>query len=218
MRTPGPAWATRALAALRRAAALRPQEAAFLRALGRAEAQFGELEPAAGHLRQAAALEPNSAAGQYELGRVLAGSGDSQADAETALRRAIALGSLPEARFELALLLEATGRWKEAAPELESVLRRQPHHYEARNALARVYARLGRREEARAQWSIFRRHVTASRLLSNLRHRLELAPNDAGLHCRLARVLAETGDADGARHEAEAARRLQSGRPAGERE
>jgi tetratricopeptide (TPR) repeat protein len=209
---------TRALSALRRAVALRPHQAVFLRALGRAEAQFGELELAAAHLRQATALDPTSAVGQYELGRVLAGRDDTQREAEAALQRAIALANLPDARFELGLLLESTGRPADAAPELESVLRREPHHYAARNALARVYLRLGRREEARAQWAIFRRQVTASRLLSNLRHRLELSPNDATLHRRLARALAETGDADGARQEERAARRLQSAGPAAERE
>jgi tetratricopeptide (TPR) repeat protein len=209
---------THALTALRRAVALRPREGIYLRTLGRTEAQFGELEAAMGHLRRAVALDPASVMGHYELGRLLAGRGGAEQAAETELRRAIAIADLSSAHYELALLLESTGRRAEAARELERVLRREPRYSEARNALARVDARLGRRKEARAQWALFRRDMTADRLRSNLSHRLALAPNDADLHLRFARVLVETGDVEGARHEYQMVLQLQPTHPTARRE
>src|SRR3989442_42443 len=88
----------------------------------------------------------------------------------------------------------------------------------AGNSGAGVSSTLARGKAAGAAWAIFGPEMTADRLRSNLSHRLALAPNDVDLHMRFARVLVETSDVEGARHEYRTILRLQPTHPTARRE
>ncbi len=83
---------------------------------------------------------PHNPVAWNDLGNLLVLS-DREAEAEEAYRRAISLGpDTLSARFNLALLLQQTGRVKEAESELDQLLGRDSHHAWAHYQLGMILA------------------------------------------------------------------------------
>jgi predicted Zn-dependent protease len=55
---------------------------------------------------------------------------------------------LPEARYEMAVLLQRQEQWERSIPQLEAAVRSKPDYFQAHYRLAQAYSRLGRRDEA----------------------------------------------------------------------
>jgi len=115
-----------ALARLREAAALAPDDAAILNALGSLLGEVGGHDAALSTLRRACELAPGFAAAWFNLGKCLGLLGTT-AGSEAPLRRALALApQMESARFLLAEALMALGRIDESAAEYRELLRREP--------------------------------------------------------------------------------------------
>jgi uncharacterized protein (TIGR02466 family) len=123
----------------------------------------------------------NLAAAEGDLGRV--------AEAETAARRAIALGiSAPETHLVLARALQGQRRLDEAERAFDQAIALRPAYFDAHRDLAQlVWMRTGRADEA----------------LERVERALRQAPRDAGLHRVKALVLEFAGDTAAARAAAE---------------
>jgi Flp pilus assembly protein TadD len=80
------------------------------------------------------------------------------------LREAIGYDeSLPQAHFQMGVLLEHEGKLDEAVRELVRAGELDPQYAEPHYALGRVYRRLGRQEEARQALAVFRQLHDARR-------------------------------------------------------
>ena len=59
--------------------------------------------------------------------------------------------SLPEARYEMAVLLQTQKEWQQSIPELEAAIRSKPDYSQAHYRLALAYSHAGRKEEANSE-------------------------------------------------------------------
>lgn len=103
-------------------------------ALGVASYNLKEIKPAIEAMRAATILNPKSVDAQIWYGRVLR-IDRSYKDAEKALLQAKSLSKdnpIAEINWQLALLYDKTGRYKEAADELEQFLKLQPDTRDAK--------------------------------------------------------------------------------------
>jgi Tfp pilus assembly protein PilF len=120
-----------AVALLRRAAALRPDDALIHNNLGSALGESGDLEGAVDAFQRASDAEPDLAASWFNLGKAcdaLLRSGES--DAAYARALAIDPSHLP-ARIMRANVLKTLGRLDEATAEFRDALERKPDNAEA---------------------------------------------------------------------------------------
>jgi tetratricopeptide (TPR) repeat protein len=108
----------------------------------------GDHEDALSCVDQALALDPRNALAHHDRGVVLDSMGDAAA-AEQAYRQAVALADDPDAYFNLAELLERTGRTAEAKATLEGAGRKLPAAWELKVTAARLHGQAG--EFARAR-------------------------------------------------------------------
>jgi protein O-GlcNAc transferase len=149
--------AAEAAAAFRRAIALRTDHATAWNHLGIALRAQDDRDGALACFRRAAELAPGLADAHFNLGVMLLAQGQPRpaADAlETALRlRPAGAG----AHFHLALCHLSLGALEAALAELRETLRIDPQHGEARCALARELAKIGRDDEARELYEAERR-------------------------------------------------------------
>lgn len=84
--------------------------------------------------------------------KALSAAGDDPAKIEAELRRSIQLNAhYWESHFELGVLLAKKSEWQAAATELSRSIELNPKNAPAHFQLARVYERLGRREQAQAE-------------------------------------------------------------------
>lgn len=75
--------------------------------------------------------------------------------ARTLLQAAIAADpKLPQAQYQMGVLLQAELHWPESIPFLEAAIRLKPDYAEAHYRLARAYYQSGRKEEARVQLAL----------------------------------------------------------------
>jgi Flp pilus assembly protein TadD len=115
-----------AIAPLRRAIALRPDDALMHTNLGSALAGCGEMREAIDAFRRSAALAPGSAEAWFNLGAALEQGGDS-ADARDALASAIARQPAHlHARFLLARVAQRMGDFRESEAQYLDILAREP--------------------------------------------------------------------------------------------
>lgn len=130
-----------------------PHNAHLHNNLGNTLTLLGDKPGAIAALRQAIALAPDLADAQSNLGYVLNEVGDYPA-AIAACRRALQLNpEAPGPRFNLALALLSDDQPAAAAEAFFDVLRRQPHNAEAMRSLGDCLVKLGRTEEAIAQYA-----------------------------------------------------------------
>lgn len=118
-------------------------------AAGRARFAAGEYAAAAEAFRVGAQTCQPALRGELLLARgqalLLAGEPDG---AERAMRDAVAAGGSVAARYALGRMMADGGRYKEAAAELEQVVRQEPGHFRAQDSLGFCYDAMG--EDARA--------------------------------------------------------------------
>lgn len=115
-----------AIATLRRATALRPDDALYLNTLGSTQIAAFDYDGAIDSLRRAVSLDPNLAVAWYNLGLVLMRSMRVEESA-VALRRAVELKPQEfTARVILGDMLRAEGRHDEAIAEYRRVLAQRP--------------------------------------------------------------------------------------------
>ena len=147
-------------------------------------------------------------------------------EAESALRRGLALGDDAVGFYDLGVVLEHRGRDEEAEREYRRAVELGPGLAAARNNLGGLLARTGRNAEAKTLLSESIRldptspdaYTNMSALLLNegafadaakyARLALEANPRHADAHVNLGVALAQTGDIDGARRELEAALKI----------
>nr|WP_237182534.1 tetratricopeptide repeat protein [Roseomonas marmotae] len=138
-----------AVAAIRRAVALRP-EAEYYRNLGMALRAAGRLEEALAAYGQAARLRPESPETQFNLGNLLAAM-DRPAEAAEAFRAALRLRPDHAAGWQnLGAALLATGQNAAATESLRTALRQQPGQPATLYNLGLALERLARWPEAAA--------------------------------------------------------------------
>lgn len=138
----------RAEAAFRRAIALNPSYATARQWLAFLLASHGRREDALAQMQRAQRLDPLSVSINGDLGRFLYYAGDHEAAVDR-LRRALELGSYPQAEWFLSLALAEAGRAREAWESVERMNASGDdlRTYRVRRAL--VAARTGRRDTAR---------------------------------------------------------------------
>jgi tetratricopeptide (TPR) repeat protein len=123
-------------------------QALYLR--GSCLASLGKPEEAIASYEAAAHLVPNSYLYQLYLGLMLSKLGDKQ-QAEEHLKRAVELdGSHAPARYELAKIYSESSRYELALQELEEAIKSEPRFESSYYLLSRLYARLGRPNEAKS--------------------------------------------------------------------
>jgi tetratricopeptide (TPR) repeat protein len=105
-----------------------------------------------------AAANPKDAVAQLQLAKTILASGGGQDQAESLLRRAIALDSDNwESRYQLGLLLSKKHAYREAAEELTASIKLNPKDPLPHYHLARVYDRLGLPNRAKEEREIHQR-------------------------------------------------------------
>lgn len=127
--------------------------------LGRVLDQAGAQMPAIiDDYRRWLKLEPTRPEPPLLLAKALVASNGDSSEAETLLRRAIALDNKSwEAHYQLGLLLSKKHQYKEAAAELETAIKLNPNEPMPHYHLARVYDRLGEKDRANAEREIHKR-------------------------------------------------------------
>ena len=163
--------------------------------LGVALHRLGRRAEAMPLLQGAVRLEPAYAQGHESLGVALAEAGRG-AEAESHFRRAIDLDpKLAEPWFDLGTTRFEAGRYAEAAPYFEQAIARRPAYPDA-------YANLA------ASWNALGRYPDTIRLLRGAGDVIRTQPI---ARAQLALALAQLGDLQAARREAEAIRLLAPG-------
>jgi tetratricopeptide (TPR) repeat protein len=170
-----------AIALLRRAVELAPEDPALRHRYGTALALGGEQAAARAEFETLTRRWPRYEKGQYSLGLLKADEGDLQG-ALAAFRKSVAAApTFIEARLQLAHLLRRTGNPRAALPEYSQILQVDPRVTEARFGRAMSLVLLGRFPEARAE----------------LEQGRTLHPEEVGFTLALARLLAASPDNPG---------------------
>ena len=121
------------------------------------------------------------------------------AQARQALERALSLApQLPDAHYELGLLLAEEGQWEAARRSLEAAIRRRPYAHPFWYHLARVDRRLGLQKEADQAEARFNMLVGTFTTVNRDSQYLDAHPEDVPLRLALARLLIEREDRDAA--------------------
>jgi tetratricopeptide (TPR) repeat protein len=187
-----------ALAALKAAIALAPDQARFHSALGRLLVDRLDIDGAIDSLRRARALEPGRMEHAYDLGLALRVAGDF-AGAEDQIRAVTAAD--PDdglARRALALLLRTKGDLPAAATELRAAVAALPDDAQAYHLLGSVLLKL---DDAPAG-------------LEQLKRAITLDPSLVEARVTLAQALARAGRRAEAREQQDAVERINGGKAA----
>lgn len=177
--------AAQALQALREAPPPHDAHHAFL--LGACTHAVGDIPQAVRHFTDALMQEPAHAQAACALGSLYAGLG-RRADAEMLFRRTLKRVDDPQLRFNLAVVLEDSGRPADALAEYSQILCQHPYHYATLHNRAGLYAREKRLNEAATDYRLLVREHPAETLPWHNLGELELA---LGHYEEAARLLAE---------------------------
>ncbi|HEX7915023.1 tetratricopeptide repeat protein [Rudaea sp.] len=109
--------------------------------LANASASLHQWDAAESHARRGLSVAPRSADGWYVLGYLYERQGKLE-DALQPYRNSMELSPRPHTAHNLALVLEQTGQWQEAAQMMEHALRLEPAMYSALSHLAHTRRRL----------------------------------------------------------------------------
>jgi tetratricopeptide (TPR) repeat protein len=141
-----------AIERIKRASILAPDNAEYVLRLGSLLLAQNELQSAHASFLKATEMSPNSFDGWVGLGKALSGLGKIRAAIE-AYRKALALrDSAGDERFAMAVWLAEEGMFREAAPELERVLRDDSSQLDAARWLGRCLTRLEQVEPSAHAW------------------------------------------------------------------
>lgn len=187
-------------ATFRRAVALYPRDPPLLVGLARVLLQKQQWEPAETSARQALDVAPNDPDVLVVLAEVLSGKPPVEVNRQEALRLLRKAQSIDPARVDtawnIAEILVADEQWKEAAAELESVVRREPNRTTAYFLLSRAYRKLGRVSEANAAEAAFRRKEAIDRQAIAVGEQIAAQPDNAALRFRMAELHVAAGQID----------------------
>jgi tetratricopeptide (TPR) repeat protein len=133
-----------------------PDNLAYADLLGRACTVLAEgLNPKCAGLLAFAEKHPaNAMLNTYAATSILHGQaqGDRLDQARRFLQAAIAANpDLPQARYEMGLLLQRQGQWQDSIPELQAAIRSKPDYAEAHYHLALAYSHTGRKDQAKGE-------------------------------------------------------------------
>jgi protein O-GlcNAc transferase len=147
----------RATAEFERAVSRAPNTDSAYFLLGNSYAAKGDFKRAASALRKALTLNPRRADYYVALGKVLSEIPDHASEAAGFYQKALAVrpGYVP-AQYYLAVAYTRRADLKQAQTLLENITERHPEALKAHILLARVYARLGRREDAKRETTVVR--------------------------------------------------------------
>ena len=128
--------------------------------LGRTCAVLAEgLNPRCASLLQFAELHPQSAVVATYAASSILHKPSTPENLETAhrlLQSAVAADpNLPQAQFEMGVLLQAESNWKESIMSLEAAVRLDPDYAAAHYRLSRAYSHEGRHEDAQKQIALY---------------------------------------------------------------
>ena len=182
-----------AVAALRKAVGLRPNEAAYRFALGSAHLREpADLDEAEQAFREALRLRPADAQAQLHLGYVLLKQ-KRHAEARAWLEKSVGAGAgAPEAFYYLGLIAQDEGEDARAIELFERAIRLAPAFGHAHVALGTTYLKL--KDYPRAQ--------------AALEAGAKLAPDDSKVHYQLAVLYARLKNPERAREEMQIVERL----------
>jgi tetratricopeptide (TPR) repeat protein len=163
-----------AAALVRRAADLRPQDAALQLNLGNALKALGQLDDAIERFRNALTLAPSFPMAHYNLGNAYAAAGRHE-DAADAFRRSLDLQpNDASSHNNLGNALHALGQHEEAIDAFRRALDLRPGHAGAHNNLGMAFNALDETEQATAQFraalAVEPRFVAAHFNLGNTLH------------------------------------------------
>ena len=173
---------------IRRALEVDPDNADALYELATLLRVLRRFDEALTRLERHRALVPGDFQALADIGRCLSGL-NRFAEAESALREAIAGQDDANTRYDLAFAIDRSGRLPEAVAEYRRALARNPNHRDALNNLAVALARQGKGGEATA---LFERLVAVD-------------PDNADAHTNLGAMLSSQGSSDRAVREFKAA-------------
>lgn len=205
-----------ALASLREAVRLTPDNPACLRALGHASLAAGEAAQAADAFGRWAALRPDLAEAHFGLGDALRALGRLP-EAAQAYRRAVSADpKSPHARINLGITLQAAASYDEAVTVLREAGDLAPDSYAARYNLGYVLALQRRFDEAADAYrtalklepqsaaahlnlgSVLQTQHRLDEAIASYRRAIAAAPDLVQAHVNLAAALHEKQDAAGA--------------------
>lgn len=206
----------RALAPLREATRLAPDNPLALRALGHASLTAARPEEAAEAFERLAALRPGWADAHFGLGNALRDLG-RVADAVQAYRRAVAADpKSPHARINLGVTLQAAASYDEAVSVLREAAGLAPESHAARYNLGYVLSLQRRFDEATEAYraalaldpgsaathlnlgSVLQSRHKVDEAIASYRRAIAAAPDMVQAHINLAAALHEKQDAAGA--------------------
>jgi tetratricopeptide (TPR) repeat protein len=152
-----------AVAALQRALALSPTAPEAHLTLGSIYLRQGRLADAEREMRAELAARPDHVQARYQLATVLE-LADQRDEAIAELRGLLTdAPAFADGRYLMGKMLLARGDAVSAAAELEAAAELAPRDANVRYQLAQAYQKLGRVEEARAQFDLYREHKRAER-------------------------------------------------------
>lgn len=187
-----------AVAALRRAVALRPDDWRNQIALGDALSQTGRRSDALANFQAATRLAPTQAVAFLSLGRCLLLPPTTPEDREAArrsLERSAALApAIPLARLLLGQAYVQQQAWSKARVSLELARRLAPDDDKIAFELARVYRRSGDVTAAREELGRHRHLLVFKSKTRLLKERILQNPGDSRLRLQLARLYAAYDD------------------------
>lgn len=168
-------------------------------------------------LRQALARDPASAPDRLSLAHALLVQGkEEEAIAQLREVERREPGSV-EAAYQLGVLAEKQGQVAEAVRELERAAAADAGFSSVLWHLGRLYLRLGRREEGRKLLQLFQNMDANTSAFETTLAQLEIRPDDAALHERLARFHLQAGELPQAIVELRRVVELRRGDPAARR-
>src|SRR5688572_12456505 len=171
-----------AIPLLESAASTYPDSSEAQRILGTAYAAIADDGKAVEHLRRAVSLAPRDGRSRLALARVYRDAGRPDEAAQSLRDALTVMPRLAEARWMLAEVLDKAGRGLDAARELESA------------ASATIIAGTGALYSRAAE--IYDRHQEFDRVVTMLRHRVSLDPNNPAVHRQLGLVYSRLGRRD----------------------
>lgn len=181
-----------------RAVELDPSNVSYLLDLADRDVENEKPKEAEAAYRRAITLAPRSSDGLSRLGGFLvkqSAARESQQEAQALLQQALALDPHNDfARYSLGRLELKQGHARQAIQAIEPVLAANPDIADAWFLLSRAYLRLG--DRARSAAAASRTHQLNQQYQERVRTKDQIAmdPNNPGLHLKLARLSAKSGE------------------------
>lgn len=180
-----------AIAALRRALALREEDPRFHREIAQLLLNRSQFEEAERHLQRALQLDPANPIAHYTLGRLLLLRNRLE-EAEREVAFALAADPpLAEPYHIMGEICLRQGQEERALEFYRRALEKEPTYQEALYKMAQLCRRLGREKEAQRWEGEFQRVSRLEREIFYLEERVQNRPEDWEARLRLARFLME---------------------------